>query len=323
MEKKNISRIIKKFLSGRFHTEAEERVQKWIIKEDDAREKEEASLEYWNELEVEINSDTYSALKRVNKRIGHFERNKILPHRKLARIAAVFILLLFVAGCYLYFNSTRSEMIEISVAYGENKHFFLPDSSTIWLNAGTTLKYPKEFKGNKRQVYLDGEAYFEVSENKKKPFIVLTEHISIKVLGTKFNVKAYSSDAKATAALTSGKVEVNTQSKVSQILKPNERLTYNAIQSTINVEEVLPEETDAWVTGKLLFVNSSFKDIKETLERRFDITFEDKTDVPASKLYTVKFFKGENENEILNVLKDVVGFTYRQQGRNIVLKSKQ
>lgn len=323
MEKKNTSRIIKKYLSGRFPTETEERVQKWIIKEENTREKEEASLECWNELEAEIGSDTYSALERVNKRIEHSKQNKIPLHRKLARIAAVFISLLLVAGGYLYYNSTRSKLIEISVVYGENKHFFLPDSSVVQLNAGTILKYPKEFKGDRREVYLDGEAYFEVTENWKKPFVVQTEHISVKVLGTKFNVKAYSNDEKATATLTSGKVEVNTQSKISQILKPNEQLTYNAILSTIHVEEVLPEETDAWLTGKLLFVNSSFKEIKETLERRFDITFEDKTGIPASKLYTVKFCKGEDENEILNVLEDVVGFTYLQQGRNIILKNKQ
>lgn len=191
MKKNIIARILRKYLSGRFSSDTEERVQKWIIKDKDIEEKEKASLEYWNALEAKADPDTELVLYRVNQRIDY----KGIVHRpfrqKLARIAAVLIPLFMMTGGYLYYTSTQNKWIEISVAYGDKKHFLLPDSSEIWLNAGTVVKYPKEFSKAQRLVHLDGEAYFSVRKDAGKPFIVETSRLSVKVLGTKFNVKAY------------------------------------------------------------------------------------------------------------------------------------
>ena len=136
MEKSNIiTRIIKKFLSGRFSVETEEKVQRWIMKEENAEEKEKASLEYWNELDTEADS------KRYNKE--HLE-NIVLYH-KFVRIVAVVIPICLLAGGLLYYIPSENEQIEISTAYGEQKRLVLPDSSEVWLNAGSTITYPKTF----------------------------------------------------------------------------------------------------------------------------------------------------------------------------------
>ncbi len=319
MDNSNLSKIIKRYLSGRFPKETEERVQRWIIADKDTKEKEEASFEYWNELDAKINANTYSALKRVNQKIGYSERQTIhIPfYKKTLRIAAILIPLLLITGGYLYY--TQNKLIEITVAYGDTRHLFLPDSSEIWINSGSNIKYPKSFTDNQRLVYLEGEAYFSVKKDQAKPFIVKTEQLSVKVLGTKFNVKAYSDDENITTTLTTGKVEISTQSQEKQILKPNEQLTYNIKTSVMNIENISAAETDAWLTGQILFINSSFQDIKQTLERRFNITIDDKTNIPVFRLYTVKFLKGETLDEILQILKDVIGFTYQQQGTHIVL----
>lgn len=208
MNKNMITRILRKYLSGRFSSDTEERVQKWIIKDKDIEEKEKASLEYWNELEAKTDPDTELVLDRVNQRIGYKEIVHRPFYQKLTRIAAVLIPLFMMAGGYLYYTSTQNKWIEISVAYGDKKHFLLPDSSEIWLNAGTVVKYPKEFSKVQRLVHLDGEAYFSIRKNTSKPFIVETSQLSVKVLGTKFNVKAYADDKLVTTTLTSGKVEV-------------------------------------------------------------------------------------------------------------------
>lgn len=160
MEKNNIVRIIGTYLSGRFSPETEEKVQKWIIKDKDTEEKEKASLEYWDQLEAKTGPDTKLALDRVNQKIGY---KKIVPrpfYQKRMSIAAALIPLLIIAGSYLYYISTKDKWVEISVAYGDKKHFLLPDSSEIWLNAGTAIKYPEKFSKAQRLVYLDGEAYF-------------------------------------------------------------------------------------------------------------------------------------------------------------------
>lgn len=242
--------IVKQFLSHRFPSETEERVQRWIIKDEHSKEKEAASLDYWNELESEINSDTYLALEHVNTRIDNMQQNNSVIKnedplsnkqpliRKLSRVAAILIPVILIARGYFYFSSFN-QLIEIETAYGEERHLILPDSSQIWLNAGTILKYPKKFKGQKRVVHLNGEAYFSVKKDDSKTFIVETGDLSVTVLGTQFNVKAYANEQRITTTLTSGKVEVRTPENDIHILKPNEQLTYNRLSSSTNVMEIV------------------------------------------------------------------------------------
>lgn len=321
MEKSNITKIIRMFLSARFPSETEERVQKWILKDKDTEAKKKASLEYWNELEAEAGPGTYAALERVNLRTGHNKEHldNIVAYQKFSRVAAVLIPLFLLTGGLFYYFTSDNEMIEISAAYGEQKHLLLPDSSEIWLNSGSTIRYPETFAKDKRLVTLNGEAYFSVKKETAKPFIVETSQLSVKVLGTKFNVKAYPNDENITATLTSGKVEVSVQSQSPQILKPNERLTYDKNTSSVHISTVNTADTDSWIVGKLTFTNATAGEIFRTLERRYNITMDNMTNIPASKRYTVKFLKDENLDEILNILKDIIGFNYRQYENKIVL----
>lgn len=321
MEKSNITKIIRMFLSARFPSETEERVQKWILKDKDTEAKKKASLEYWNELEAEAGPGTYAALERVNLRTGHNKEHldNIVAYQKISRVAAVLIPLFLLTGGLFYYFTSDNEIIEISAAYGEQKHLLLPDSSEIWLNSGSTIRYPETFAKDKRLVTLNGEAYFSVKKETAKPFIVETSQLSVKVLGTKFNVKAYPNDENITATLTSGKVEVSVQSQSPQILKPNERLTYDKNTSSVHISTVNTADTDSWIVGKLTFTNATAGEIFRTLERRYNITMDNMTNIPASKRYTVKFLKDENLDEILNILKDIIGFNYRQYENKIVL----
>lgn len=320
---KIISQIVKKYLSGRFSTETEEKVQRWIIKDENTESKESASLEYWDSLDLAPNARTHSALDRVNQRIGYSQTHiaKLPIYKRLSRIAAVLIPLFIISGSYFYYNNTQNSLIEISVAYGEDKYLVLPDSSEIWINAGTTIKYPKEFKGEQRTIYLDGEAYFSVKRDISKPFIVETNNLSVKVLGTRFNVKAYTDDKKVVATLTSGKVEVSTD-KNSYILKPNEQLTFNTNTLTTIINEIPTNETDAWLSGQLIFTDASFDDILQTLERRFNVLIESNITNPK-ELYTVKFLKNDSLDNVLNILSDVIGgFSVQKQENKIILNRK-
>ena len=312
MEKSNIiTRIIKKFLSGRFSVETEEKVQRWIMKEENVEEKEKASLEYWNELDAEANSKTYSALERVNLRTGYNKEHleNIVLYHKFVRIVAVVIPICLLAGGVLYYIPSGNEQIEISTAYGEQKRLVLPDSSEVWLNAGSTITYLETFTKENRVVTLDGEAYFSVRKDDAKPFIVETSQLSVKVLGTKFNVKAYAS----------GKVEVSTQSRPPQTLKPNERLTYDKSTSDIEISTVDTVDTNSWVKGKIIFTNATAEEIFRTLERRYDTVIDHSADFSAPRRYTVKFLKDENLDEMLNILEDIIGFSYRQSENKIII----
>lgn len=321
MKRSNISKIIKMFLSARFPSETEEKVQKWIIKDKDQRAKAKASLDYWNELYVGADSNTYASLERVNLRTGYNKAHltNIVSYQKFTRIAAVVVPLFLLAGGMFYYLSPQKEMIEVSVAYGEQKHLILPDSSEIWLNAGSTLSYPQTFAKDKRLVVLDGEAYFSVKKDTASPFTVETSLLSVRVLGTKFNVKAYPDDEKITTTLTSGKVEVSVESQSPRILKPNEQLTYDKKSSDIHISVTDTNDTNSWIVGKLIFTNATAGEIFQTLERHYNITIDNAANIPASKRYTVKFLKDERLDEILNILKDIIGFNYQQYEKKIVL----
>ena len=337
MDKNKTTKILDKYLSGRFSEEKESAVQQWIIKDSNQKEKEEASIGYWNELDVSADSNTLSAYKRVESKIANVDVPsvkvekqiadagntlvKIPLYKTLARVAAILIPLFIIVGGYYYYTSAKNNMTEIAVAYGEDKHLFLPDGSEVWVNAGTTIKYPNEFSKEKRLVLLDGEAYFSVKEEASRPFIVQTKAISVKVLGTKFNVKAYAGDEKAITTLTSGKVEVITNTKTSKILHPNEQLIFNKATSTIDIMEILPSETDSWLNGQLIFDNVPLKEILQTLERRFDITISNQTNIPDSKLYAVKFLKNESLEEIMVIMEELAGFTHNRSDNKMILKN--
>lgn len=321
MKKSNISKIIRMFLSARFPSETEEKVQKWIIKDKNQQAKAKASLDYWNELDVEADSSTYASLGRVNLRTGYNKEHltNIISYQKFARVAAVIVPLLLLAGGMIYYFSPRNGMLEVSVAYGEQKRLILPDSSEVWLNAGSTILYPETFANDKRLVTLDGEAYFSVKKDTASPFIVEASQLSVKVLGTRFNVKAYSNDEKITTTLINGKVEVGVHSQSPHILKPNEQLTYDKKSSNVHISVIDTNDTNCWMVGKLVFTNASAGEIFRTLERHYNTTIDNTANIPASKRYTVKFLKNENLNEILNILKDIIGFDYQQHEKKIIL----
>lgn len=313
-----VSKIVKKYLSSRHSAQTEKHIQQWIIKEKDLAEKEQASFEFWQGLYPDNDSSTYTALERVNSRI-RFLRPRYRLRTLLPRIAAILVPVAILIGGYFYYSSSANHMVEIYAAYGEEKHIFLPDSSELWLNTGTTVKYPREFRNGKRDVYLDGEAYFSVRKNVAKPFIVYTEKISVKVLGTKFSVKAYRSDQKATATLTSGRVEVSTPNNIDRILKPNEQLSYDKKESIIKITGIPSEETMAWLNGQLIFTDTSLSDILQALERKFNIEIKSELS-PSTKQYTIKFLKEDSMQDVLNVLADLAHFKYIQKDNVVYIK---
>lgn len=319
--KTKISVIIKRFLSQRFSPQTEERVQRWIIEDRNNEEKELASFEYWNELRNNVDPNTYIALERVNEKIGYVKRNRNNSiRRRISGVAAVLLPLLLIAGGYLFYTY-NNQLVEIEALYGERKHFFLPDSSEVWINAGTNLKYPKKFKSDHRTVSLDGEAYFSVREDKTKPFTVETPQLSVKVLGTKFNVKAYSTETKTITTLASGKVEVTTNKNAHKVLNPNEQLVFDHNNETIDITEIPANETDSWRTGQLVFNDATFDEIMQTLERHFNASIITGTDFTynSDKRYTVKFLKDEDIDTILMILEDVIGFSFHRNGPQIEL----
>jgi len=226
---------------------------------------------------------------------------------------------------------------------GIRSQIVLPDGSKVWLNAGSVLDYPKQFNDKTRDVQLKGEAYFEITTDKRKPFFVHTQSFSIKVLGTGFNVRAYADEDSAVAALVHGSVEViiGEKEKRSILLKPNEKITLPTIadktagekftdnkrattipdmlpEKMITVEDTVQLET-AWTKDKLAFKKMPLANVALLLEKWFgsEIRFknENKKTINLSGVY-----KEENLDEILYSLEVASGnsFQYKKDSSGVI-----
>ena len=320
------SEILRLYFRNQYSPEIEKKIQKWLIENPDVNEKEQASKEYWNLINAGSDEATFSALKQVNSKIGiHFSEKKVLFRKTFSRVAAIFILLISLTGIWFYIhNQSNVPMVSVQASYGETKQIILPDKSVVWLNAGSLLRYPAEFNQNLRAVSLEGEAFFSVTKDKSKPFVVKTDKLSVKVLGTEFNLKAYPDDNQTVATLKEGKIEVQTEDQQLQQLVPNEQLTYDNQTSIFKIKKIIPTDIPDWENGKLFFTESSLDEILLTLKRHFNVSFElDKSLEKSTERYTIKFERNENLKQILTFLEDVVAdFSYSKVDDQIVLHKK-
>jgi ferric-dicitrate binding protein FerR (iron transport regulator) len=325
MMKKNtplVSRITKEYLGNRYSKPTEEKLQRWLIEETDSEEKEQASRAYWDTLTIQPDRATYKKLKQIRRKLGF---SATIPlHRKLMRVAALLIPVLLIIGGAFYFMQ-KENMIQAVARNGEIKHIILPDNSEVWLNAGSSIQYPEKFSRDKRTVTMDGEAYFSVQKDNAKPFVVNTDRLSVKVLGTTFNIKAYTDDDRTIATLSTGKIEVQTHTHQTETLEPGEQLIYYRQTGGIHIQEVSGDEVSSWKSGALIFTDATIDEIWRALERRFDLSVTaDESVGKAGEVYTVKFIRDDNPDQIMDVLKDLVGdFSWRKQGNNIEIKTKK
>ena len=211
-----------------------------------------------------------SQLPELEKRLKSHTRRLTLI-RTFSAAAAVALLCLSVWTAYLYMQPVTIQTVS---TLAETRTVCLPDGSTVTLNHYSSLSYPEKFKLDKREVKLNGEAYFEVNKNKKHPFIVQTETIDVQVLGTHFNVDAYQNNPDVKTTLLTGSVAVSNKSKsVRVILKPNEIAIYNKVEEKLT-RKVLENVEDeiSWRQGEFIFDDLPLQEIARELSNSFGAT---------------------------------------------------
>ncbi|TCD15647.1 DUF4974 domain-containing protein [Pedobacter psychrodurus] len=247
---------------------------------------------------------------------------------KVAAVAAIVV-----AGVLVYnreaifFNKTNQlALTQVLTKAAEVKTIVLADGSTVKMNSGSSLKYPEHFTTNTRDVYLSGEAFFEVKKDPKHPFIVHTEQLAVKVLGTAFDVKAYQNDAFTETTLIRGKVSISLKNNTAQtfILKPNDKFTLvNGKASMSQLSHFNGTGADriietAWTNHELIYKNNSFDEVAKLFERWYGIKIAFK----EPELKTVRFtghVDKETLPEALEVLKLIENFNYSIKGENVYI----
>ena len=192
------------------------------------------------------------------------------------------------------------------------------------LNHFSSLTYPEKFKGEHREVNLKGEAYFEVTKNRKHSFIVQTESVNVEVLGTHFNVESYPDDPEVKTTLLEGSVAVSNKSNsVRIVLKPNESAIYNKEKKsmTLEVSDRVAEEI-AWRNGELIFTNLPLQEIARQLSNTFGIDISITDTALQNYRITARFSSEEGLDQILDLLHTVGNFNYSYNNKEITITTK-
>jgi len=311
MQKEECVEIFERYIQNRANVDEVKRLSQWI--------KNNHEISLWLEQQILDSSSTIDSevqmrmLKNIQNEIySNSEYDEIFDKQhnirfqlnKWMRIAAMFLLPLFTAaGMYLYMSKEKSSTAPLIIAVdrGQKANIILPDGSKAWLNSQSKLTYSADFNVKKRELQLDGEAYFEVAHNPEKPFVVRSSDIAVEALGTAFGLKAYNDDNIISSILMRGKVKVTTPDGES-ILTPNERVLYDKTTHKTTQSNV-PNATDftGWIHDELRFENESLVDIAKTIQRIYNVEII----FASSQLKNQRYTGTVNNNSLESVLNTI------------------
>jgi len=298
--------LLYRFFNGTATIEEEESVRNWIESSDDNY------ADFLHERKI------YDALLlSTPSKISRQSFHQHLTPWILSTVASI-ALLVIATGLFFYAESSKSQQYNtIIVPPGQRINLILADNTNVWLNANTTFRYPSKFARKNREVFLDGEAWFDVSKNKKKPFIVKTEQGEVRVTGTTFNLEAYSEYKNFVTSLFEGSVDIYQNNAKLATLKPNQKgMLQNDryfISTIDNTDEYL------WRNGLIAFNNMKLEDILLELEEYFDIQIEINTKKLPQHRYTGKFRHADGVDYALRVLQKSIHFSYNRDDEKQII----
>ncbi len=319
MDKHKIYHLIRNLSDGLVNKDYRGKLLRWLVNDKDAAEKDAALFRLWNETDGSAvsQSETLQSLSEVKSRLGMDKEHHQIKYSIMSgfmKCAAVILLpLLSGVSVWLYMDTktTKSiDMLECFVPNGEQKEIVLSDGTNVKLNSGSLFIYPAKFEKDSRKVYLTGEAFFDVAHNEKQPFTVHTGRLDIEVLGTKFNVEAYSDDPEITTTLKQGKVKLSSTSHPEQgsiVMRPDEQVIYNVKSGKMQLSAVHAEDYSSWVGGDMRFIERPLSEVMKVIGRKYDVSFRYDDKINLGELYTIVFREKETIEQVMKVMKSLIG----------------
>lgn len=323
--------IINKYLTGQCSEEELIEVNTWMKESEDNvrqlfRMEEIYHLGKFNQYVGE--QQIARAEKRLYKKLDEEKgkRNKTLHMQRWMKYAAMIAVILVTAGgigYWLYQNGNNQQMMVATANEGIVKEVILPDGTKVWLNNLATLKYPCEFSEKERNVYLDGEAYFEVTKSRHKPFIVQSDAMRVRVLGTTFNFKSDKNCRIAEATLIEGEIEVKGNKEEGQIiLSPGQRAELNKNNGRLTVKQVNAKLDAVWHDNLIPFQQADIFTISKALERFYDVKIILSPDIQSDKTYSGVLKRKSNIESVLTSLQNSIPIDYKIVGNNIFISPR-
>lgn len=221
----------------------------------------------------------------------------------VSRVAAA--LLLVTLSWYGYTRiQPQDQVVSLRkvVNNGEPKQLLLPDGSKIWLNTGTEVRYANTFSGKTREIFLNGEAFFEVKRDESKPFIVHAGLLTTQVLGTSFNIRAYVKRSDIEVTVSSGKVSVSDSTGIIGKLVRDQQISYQKSTGRFTQQLVNSHDRSLWKNGELIFDANNFGEVAQILERRYHVQIQFDDNKIKNCPISARFSKQESLQQILYML---------------------
>jgi len=204
---------------------------------------------------------------------------------------------------------------------GNRSVIVLPDSSKVWLNAKTQIRYDADFGNTNRNVYLSGEGFFEVTHS-SKPFIVNINDFKIQVYGTKFNVSAYPDDQLISTCLEEGKISIKRQGTKELFVEPGQLIDYNKQSLVFSLNTVNPEDYSGWRANKMYMNNEPLQNLAKKLERKYNISITFSPEKLGDEIHYSGIFSNESAEEVLDAIAIASGLEYTKNGNAYTVRSR-
>lgn len=312
MSRINVETLLDRYLKGETSKDENKHIEKWLEENDnpgtrwlsmDSNDKDQWLSGIFNDIQESKNKSKVVVL---------------LPRRRNWKaIVAIAATITVILGLYFKLPVFRNNLnplqfTAMNVPIHQKKELILADGSKVWINESSELKYPKEFSGQIREVYLSGEAYFDIKHDPSKPFIIHTGKITTTVLGTAFNIKEDPELHTVVVTVTRGKVGVANGNKQLGIITPNQQISFNlsdqkAVQTLVDASQVI-----AWKEKDLHFDNITFAEAAAQLQQRFHIKISFTNEKLKNCQFTGTALNGEKLDKILKVICIFNNATYKK-----------
>lgn len=329
----NIKTAIIAHLEGNLKGEEMERLHQWLAKSrqnqryyariKDIWESSVSNPSHQAETEKEWSRFISRVTENYQANIFRFKTN----FQIFFRLAAVLVMGMVIGALILKYvpEEESMEMAAISPR-GSVSQVVLADSTIVFLNAGSEIRYNPAPGQNVREIFLSGEAWFDVAKQERKPFIVHTSTYRVQVTGTRFNVKSYKEDNEVITTLEEGEVRIisSEHSRLAEtiVMQPGEQVAFNKKSNKITLREVNPSLYSSWKDNKLIFLNMNLAELIVLLERKYGVDIE--VDNPGIlKYHYTGTIKNETILEILEIIKHTLPIEYVIEGQTVHIRNLQ
>ncbi|MDR2038053.1 MAG: FecR family protein [Bacteroidales bacterium] len=323
----HIEEIIGRVFSGNITQEELSYLRQWLSESEGNRELYDSYLNCWITAKMpndKIESQTDSAWLALNGRIVDHTRTSRFSIKYLSRIAAAFLIILCLGTIVglLVKNNAPDQQLSYTVYHSPGDSILkvsLPDHSQVFLNRGSILRYPSDFNYQNRDVYLEGEGYFEVTGNASLPFTVHTSALQVKVLGTSFNINAYKEESEIITTLVTGKIDLLMDNMRSTVLYPGQQFIFRKDTEETELLTVDAGFYTSWINGYYKFEQVSFEQIAKKFEMMYHVEIIFKDNSLKNIPFTGTFLQDQSIETSLDLLKEIRYFQYAIEGNKIII----